>query len=130
MLEAGETDVATDELRWLLEDCRDLLAAHRLLGEIALTSGEVALARAHFGYAYDIALAAMPPEGLAGTLPGSLAENEVLHESAKGLAWCLHELRRREQALDVVRQMLAWDPADPLGVGAWLTQWQAEGAGQ
>src|SRR5688572_17437238 len=47
MIDAGELDVARDELLWLLEDCRDFIAAHRLLAEIALEAGDVKLARAH-----------------------------------------------------------------------------------
>ena len=36
MLEAGELDIAEDELRWLLEDCHEMIQAHHMLGEIAL----------------------------------------------------------------------------------------------
>jgi hypothetical protein len=122
MLEAGEIDVAVDELRWLLNGCSDLLRAHRMLGEIALEDGDFALARGHFGYAYDIGRGALP-KGFSGTLPYRLPENQALHESAKGLAWSLHELAMPQVALDVVRSMLAWDPTDPLKVRPWLTDW-------
>ena len=37
MLAAGENEVARDELRWLLDGCPDFIAAHRMLGELALT---------------------------------------------------------------------------------------------
>ena len=28
MIDGGETECAVDELRWLLEECRDFIAAH------------------------------------------------------------------------------------------------------
>lgn len=125
MLDEGEVDVAIDELRWLLEDCGELIEAHRLLGEIALADGDLELARGHFGYAVQLGRAATGP-ALAGTLPGHLPENAALHESAKGLAWCLHEMGRDKLALEVVEEALAWDPQDPLGLGDWLAQWQSQ----
>jgi hypothetical protein len=125
MLDDGEVDVAIDELRWLLDECGDLIEAHRLLGEIALADGDLPLARGHFGYAFQLGCAATGP-ALDGTLPCHLPENATLHESAKGLAWCLHEMGREKLALEVVQQALAWDPQDPLGLGCWLKQWQSQ----
>ena len=54
MMEAGEVDIAIDELRWLLSGCSDFIEAHRLLGELALAENDLPLARAHFGYAYSL----------------------------------------------------------------------------
>lgn len=125
MLEGGETELAVDELRWLLEDCRDLVRAHQLLGEIALESGDHKLARAHFGYVHDVGRAALGADAPPGPVPYQLAENQVWHESSKGLAWCLHQLGRDDLALEVVREMLRWDPGDPLGVRPWLSAWAA-----
>jgi len=122
MLDAGEVDVAIDELRWLLEGCSDLVRAHQLLGEIALTEGDLPLARGHFGYAFDICRAALPPGGLPGPLPYCLMENQALHESAKGLALCLDQLGNRDLARDVLREMQRWDPTDPLGAAAMLAR--------
>lgn len=126
MLDAGEVEVAVDELRWLLDGCSDFVAAHRLLGELALADGDLRLARGHFGHAYNICVSALPPQGLPGPLPYRFPVNQGFFESAKGLAWCLHELDRRELALGVLEQMLTCDPTDPLGLRAWQTQWQAE----
>ena len=122
MLAAGEIDVAVDELRWLLEGCSDLVQAHRLLGEIALEEGDLRLARGHFGYAFDICKAALPPAGLPGPLPYRLPENQGLHESAKGLALCLEQLGNRDLAKQVLREMTRWDPSDPLAARAMLAQ--------
>src|SRR6202007_3014102 len=92
----------------------------QLLGEVALGEGDLALARGHFGYAFDICRAAFPPAGLPGPLPYRLPENQAAHESAKGLAWCLGQLGKRDLADSVLREMLRWDPSDPLGAAALL----------
>jgi tetratricopeptide (TPR) repeat protein len=126
MLEAGESEIARDELRWLLNGCSDFVAAHRMLGEFALAEGDLRLARGHFGYAYEIAISAFPPRGLDGPLPYRLPSNQPFLEAAKGLAWCLHELGKIKLARRVLEQLLACDPSDPLGVRAWQTAWNSE----
>jgi tetratricopeptide (TPR) repeat protein len=126
MLESGEVEIARDELRWLLEGCSDFIQAHRLLGDLALADGELKLARGHFGYAFQIGRSALPLEASSARLPYRLPANQPLLESAKALAWCLHELGKTDQALDVLRELLRWDPDDPLGVQVWLGQWQQE----
>jgi hypothetical protein len=130
MLEAGEIDVAVDELRWLLEGCSDLVRAHQLLGEIALEEGDFRLARGHFGYVFDICRAAFPPKGLPGPLPYRLPDNQALHESAKGLALCLEQLSNRDLARNVLREMTRWDPSDPLAAAAMLAQLEARAQGK
>jgi tetratricopeptide (TPR) repeat protein len=126
MIEAGEIDIAVDELRWLLNGCSDFVAAHRMLGALALADGDLKLARGHFGYAYEIALSAFPPRGLDAPLPYHLVANQAFLEAAKGLAWCLHELGKRELARRVVEQLLRFDPADPLSVRSWQDAWMRE----
>ncbi|MFM8704900.1 MAG: hypothetical protein ACKOHG_13725, partial [Planctomycetia bacterium] len=54
MVEAGETEIARDELVWLLSECPDHLDAHVQLGLIALEDGVPKLARGHFGSAYEL----------------------------------------------------------------------------
>lgn len=120
MLDAGETDIAREELRWLLEGCRDLLTAHRLLGEIALAEGDWKLARAHFGYAYQLGVDALPPEGLAGRLAYSLPANRPFFQAAKGLAWCFRQLELADKAREVIERLLSLDSSDPLNVRALL----------
>jgi tetratricopeptide (TPR) repeat protein len=116
MLAAGEDEIARDELRFLLEDCRDFIEAHRLLGELALAEGDIKLARAHFGFAYDIGLRALPENGLDAPLSYALPANQPFLEAAKGLAWCFKEQGRRSEAQGVVEKLLQLDPGDPLAV--------------
>lgn len=125
MIEADEIDVAVDELRWLLEDCRPLLEAHKLLGEIAIADDDLPLARAHLGSAYELGLKAIPPDGLRGVLPYQRPANRVFFEAGKGLAWCLDQLGETGLAADVVRRLQLLDPTDPLDLAHLL----AHGAG-
>ncbi|RMF95095.1 MAG: hypothetical protein D6741_12040, partial [Planctomycetota bacterium] len=113
MLEMGEIDVAVDELRWLVGGCEGLLEGHRLLGEIAAEEGDWELARAHFGYAYDLGLKALP-QGFAGRLPFRRLSNRPMFYAADGLARCLVHLGDFDQAKAIWRQMATWDPDDPL----------------
>jgi hypothetical protein len=120
MLDAGEIDVAVDECRWLLAGCSDCLEAHRILGEIALAENDLPLARGHFGYAYRLGVQALEQAGSRGPLPYRLLANRSFLESAKGLAWCLKQLDKREMAAEVVDVMLRSDASDPLGVRSLL----------
>lgn len=128
MLEAGELDIARDELRWLLEGCTDCVDAHHLLGEIAFAEGDFTLARGHFGYVHQISVATFPPAGLNGTLPASLPGNRTFFDSGKALAYCLKELNHNSQALQLLDQLRKLDPSDPLGLAevwaSWTTQVQ------
>ena len=117
MIEAGETEIASDELRWLLSGCTDFILAHRMLGELALTDGhDVPLARGHFGHAYQLGLAALRREKMPTPVPYALVENQAFFEAGKGLAYCLKELGRPELAREVIDQLLHCDPTDPLGL--------------
>ncbi len=126
MIEAGELDVARDECRWLLDGCSECLEAHRMLGEIALEQEDLALARGHFGYAYRMGIAALDRASMAGPLPYELLANRSFFESAKGLAWCLLRLGKRELAVEVVERVLICDPSDPLRIQDLLVDTQAE----
>ncbi|MBS0208912.1 MAG: hypothetical protein JSS27_08160 [Planctomycetes bacterium] len=123
MIAAGEPEIAADELRFLLQECPDFLVAHQTLGQIALEAEDFALARGHFGYVFDLARKVWERAGARGTLPYRMIENQSVHESGKGLGWSLHHLQNDTLALEVVRQLLAWEPTDPLGVRPWLGLW-------
>lgn len=114
MLAAGETDIARDELIWLLRDCRAFIEAHRVLGELALAENDIELARGHFGYAYELGLAALPREPAALWLPYSRPANRAFFEAGKGLAWCLGRQRQPVDAGEVLNRLLTLDHSDPL----------------
>ena len=117
MIEAGEFEVARDELRWLLGGCSDFIDAHRLLGEIALVDGDLSLARGHFGNAYQLTIQAIDRAGASQRrFPYRLAPNRSFLESANGLAHCLKQLGREELAREIVERALRCDPSDPLGL--------------
>ncbi len=115
MLEAGEIDVAADELLWLLSGCDVLLEAHKLLGEIALADGDLPLARGHLGYAYELGLGALET-GARGVLPYARPANQAFFEAGKGLAWCLKQQGEMGLAAEVVERLLTLDPSGPLGL--------------
>ena len=116
MLAAGETEIATEELRWLLGGCHELLEAHYLLGKVAVESGNQDLARAHFAYAFKLGTDALPKRGLDHPLPHANPANQAFHEAGAGLAKALLELKEANKAKEVAMQLLALDPTDPLGV--------------
>jgi len=121
MIDEGEIDIAIDELRWLIEGCRESIEAHRLLGELILSEDkDVALARAHFGYAYQLGLKALRRAGNPTPLPYRLPANQAFFEAGKGLAWCLRSLDKRTMAAETLRQLLDCDATDPLGLAAML----------
>ena len=116
MIEAAETEIARDELVWLLSECPDFLEAHVHLGLIALEEGDPKLARGHFGRAYELCLRAIEAAGGPQPLPYALPGNQPFYEAAKGLVHCLLETNRRKMAADVCRRIAPLDPADPLGI--------------
>jgi len=116
MIEGGEVDIATDELRWLLNGCPDLIAAHRYLGELALAAEDVSLARGHFGYAYHAGLTAWKKAGYPAPLPYRLAANEPFFAAGQGLVQCLLELNERRLAEETGQVLLRADPTDPLRI--------------
>jgi tetratricopeptide (TPR) repeat protein len=122
MIAAGELEIANDELRWLLGGCGDFVVAHRLLGEIALAEGDLPLARGHFGYAYEISVAALQRHQCQGPLPYARPANQAFFEAAKGLAFCLNELGHTRRAREVLERIVRLDPADPLGLREMLAK--------
>jgi len=121
MLSMGETEIAQEELRWLLSDCPDLMAAHQLLGEMALEAEDYSLARGHFGHAYRVGLKALRDAGRPAPLPYGRKANKPFFESGKGLIFCLKKLDKQAMAVEVADLLLACDRSDPLGVKELLT---------
>ena len=116
MIEAGEPDVAREELVWLLSECPDFLDAHLQLGLLALEENDPKLARGHFGRAVELGFKALETAGNPQPLPYSLPGNRPFFESAKGLVHALLESGRKGMAVDTAKKIAALDPADPLGL--------------
>jgi hypothetical protein len=92
---AGDPESARDALRYALSACHDNIWAHVALGQIALVEfRDPALARGHFGYAFDLANRALPA-GFKGRLPRDRPNNRPFYEAIDGLAECLDALGRQ-----------------------------------
>lgn len=115
MVEAGETEIARDELIWLLSECPDYVDAHVHLGLLALED-DVRLARGHFGRAYELCLRAIEAAGNPRPVPYSHGGNQAFYQAAKGLVHCLLDIGRRKVAQDVCRRIAPLDPSDPLAI--------------
>jgi hypothetical protein len=120
MIEAGELELAEEELRWLLTDCSEFIAAHALLGELAAARGDLTLARGHFGAGYQLGLQALRRANMPAPLLYSQPANRPFFAAGRGLAWCLAKLDKRELAVEVVDTLLKLDPSDPLAVRTML----------
>jgi hypothetical protein len=114
MIEAGESEIARDELRWLLSECHDFLAGHKVLGDLALAENDVRLARGHYGYAYQIGAQALESGGKSQALPYRHEANREFFEAGRGLLECLTRQGKRGMAKKVLDQLLKCDPSDPL----------------
>jgi tetratricopeptide (TPR) repeat protein len=95
---AGDPESARDALRYALSACHDNIWAHVALGQIALVEfRDPALARGHFGYAFDLVHRALP-QGFTGRLPRDRPNNRPFYEAIDGLAQCLEELGRHDDS--------------------------------
>lgn len=82
---AGAIEEARDILRFGLEGCGDNLWIHVALGRIALErDANLRLARAHFGYALDLALRAIGRD-TGALLPFEHSDNRPLYDAIDGL---------------------------------------------
>jgi hypothetical protein len=111
MIAAGELEIARDELLYLVSDCRGFLEAHNLLGELALEENDLALARGHFGFAYEIGLDSLP-RGFRGLLPANIDYNQPFFLAGRGLARCLIARGKQAEGREVLRQLSRFDPRD------------------
>lgn len=114
MIRAGETDIAIEELRWLLSGCHEFIRAHQLLGELALEMGDIPLARGHFGHAFQIGSKVIDKAGDNNKVPYTQESNRPFLECGKALIHCLLQLRKKKKAREVVSKLIRYDPTDPL----------------
>lgn len=111
MIAGGELEIARDELLYLVGDCRGFLEAHNLLGELALEEEDLALARGHFGFAYEIGLDSLP-KGFRGILPASVDYNQPFFLAGRGLARCLIARGKRAEGREVLQRLAQFDPRE------------------
>ena len=125
MIEAGETEIAQDELRYLLAGCPDFIEAHALCGELA--ASDLELARGHFGYAFGLGEKALAAARCDGPLPGAQRANAPWYDAALGLAWCFEKLGRAGEADRIARTACRFDATDPAGICATLDELRSGG---
>lgn len=111
MIAGGELEIARDELLYLVSDCRAFLEAHNLLGELALEEGDLALAKGHYGFAYEIGLDSLPPD-FRGKLPAGKGYNAVFFHAGRGLARCLIARGEVPAGREVLKRLLQLDPQE------------------
>ena len=116
MIAAGEMEIAQDELRWLLSECHDFIAAHKMLGDVALAAGDFRLARGHFGYAYQLGMQAIDRCGKVDSLPSDRPSNQPFFAAGHGVVTCLLKLGKRGLAKEIAERLLKLDPRDLLRV--------------
>ena len=75
---AGDPESARDALRYALSACHENIWAHVALGRIALVEfRDPALARGHFGYAFELGQRALPRD-FTGRLPRDRPEQSAV----------------------------------------------------
>lgn len=102
--EAGEHELAVDELRWLLEGCSSFIAAHVLLADVARDENRWDLAQAHYGYAFESGLKAIP-SGFRGWLPPDRPANRDFFTAGRGLLDCLKRSGDLSRAREVAGRL-------------------------
>lgn len=128
MIEAGENDIALDELRWLLSGCTEFLAAHVLLGELARAMNDIPLARGHYGAGYQLGLQTLRRANMPTPLLYSQPANKPFFEAGQGLVWSLETLGKPQMAEEVVATLIDLDPSDPLQLRSMLDEMRSGGA--
>lgn len=127
MIEAGEADIALDELHWLLSGCSEFIAAHVLLGEIARDAGDIPLARGHYGAGYQLGLQTLRRANMPKPVLYSQPANRPFFEAGRGLVWSLERQGKPQMAEEVVATLVALDASDPLQLRAMLDELRTEG---
>jgi hypothetical protein len=128
MIDAGEVDVAIDELRWLLGTCHDIIEAHFLLGKLAVeVDNDLPLGRGHFGTGYQLGLQSWRRANRPTPVPALHPANRYFFDAGRGLAWCLNELEKPDMAREVLQLLLQLDPTDPLSLAGWLDEMATAG---
>ncbi|MFO1020292.1 MAG: tetratricopeptide repeat protein [Planctomycetales bacterium] len=112
MILRDEQEIARDELLYLVADCRGFLEAYCVMAEQALEEGDIALAKGHFGFAYENGLDALP-RGFKGSLPSKEGYNSHFFHAGRGLARCLIAKGDLKKGREVLEQLRRFDPEEP-----------------
>jgi hypothetical protein len=128
MIDAGEFEIARDELRWLLGDCPENMAAHVLLGELAAEEGDFSLSRGHYGAGYQLGLQTLRRAGMRKPLLYSQPANRSFFEAGRGLIDSLEKLGKSAMSNEVVATLVELDPSDPLKLRATVDALRTGGA--
>jgi hypothetical protein len=129
MIEAGELEIAVDELRWLLSGCPEFIAAHVLLGELAVAlHNDLPLARGHFGAGYQLGLQTLRRSKMPKPLLYSQPANRPFFEAGRGLIWTLEKLGKRGMSSEILDTLLELDPSDPLRLKTLVDEQRTGGA--
>lgn len=129
MIEAEELEIAVDELRWLLSGCPEFIAAHELLGELAIAMhNDLALARGHFGAGYQLGLQTLRRANMPKPLLYAQPANRPFFEVGRGLIWTLEKLGRRDMSREILGTLLEMDPSDSLRLKALVDELRTGGA--
>jgi hypothetical protein len=128
MIEAGETDIALDELRWLLSGCSEFIAAHVLLGDLARDANDIPLARGHYGAGYQLGLQTLRRAKMPKPLLYSQPANRPFFETGRGLVWALEKMNQPQMADEVVSTLTEFDSSDPLHLKTLIDQLRSGGA--
>ena len=125
MIAAGETSIAINELRWLIDGCREMICAHYLLGRLVVeVDNDLPLARGYFGFGYELCMRALRRKKMPVPVPADHPANRPMYDTGRGLAWCLYEMDKPLLALEVLDQLITCDPSDPLRLNNWIDQIQ------
>ena len=128
MIDSGEHDIAIDELRWLLSDCAEFIAAHAMLGELAAEAGDWPLARGHYGAGYQLGLQTLRRAKMPKPLLYSQPANRPFFEAGQGLIGALEKQGQGTMANEIVSTLLELDPSDPLKLRAMVDAMRTGGA--
>jgi hypothetical protein len=128
MIDAGEHGVAADELRWLLSDCPEFIAAHAMLGDLAAAAGDWPLARGHYGAGYQLGLQTLRRAKMPKPLLYSQPANRPFFEAGCGLIGALEKLGKRAMADEIVATLLEFDRSDPMQLRAMIDALRTGGA--
>jgi hypothetical protein len=128
MIDAGEFEIAQDELRWLLADCAENIGAHVLLGELAVETGDFPLARGHYGAGYQLGLQTLRRAKMPKPVLYSQPANRAFFEAGQGLIGSLEKLGKSAMANEIVATLLELDQSDPLQLRAMVDALRTSGA--